>query len=545
MEPSGTNRKTWKRILSSRSFRIVVLLALAAGVAWWWYGRTYTIRISPETTYLTEPLRPDGTVDYIAACNARLSKGVTANNNAAIPLFKAIGPGMLDPKTLQITLDYLGLQLPANGKYFVPWPDFATANPSSTTMTASGNDPEEPSEAMSGLWTAGECPRLAKFLDLNRAPLDLVVQASRRERFYVPWLPSKPNGRFIDWAYNVPLQQFLSLSRTLLARASGRFAVGDFQNAWQDMLTCHRLARLLGQHGSLIATMVSYSVDANAGRIEEKWLSSGKLTQPQARTMLSDLQALPPLQGVRESLCVGERIVVLDFIGLLATEGIERGLVQVQGFKPGPSQLDSVPAKPERSVDWNQAMIQVNAHFDRLDHAVSGSTWQARKKAMDDIEADMQQTRQAHQPSAPAWLGKYLPSSVTDWWQLQQLKSLCRDKPGDFIMGVLGGSFGRAVEVEQKAMVRSQLVQVALALEICKLQKGKYPADLSALTPEYFKAVPLDPFTDKPLLYKPSAKGFLIYSGGPNAKDDGGVERGKGGEDDIAVQVGPAQENGK
>ena len=530
-------------MLSNRSFRIVALLAIAAGVAWWWYDRTYTITISPETTYLTEPLRPDGTVDYLAAFNARLSKGVTADNNAAIPLLKALGPGMLDPKTLQRTLDYLGVQLPPGGKYMVIWPDFATANPSSTPRTAAGLDPEEPDEAMIRLWTPGECPRLAKFLDLNKSPLDQIVQACRRERFYLPLFSTKPSGRFVELSYQ-PLQKYLSVTRALMARASGRLAAGDFENAWQDLLTSHRLARLLGKNGTLIAGLVSYSIDAIGNKVEEKWLSSGKLTQSQARIMLRDLQALSPMPSMREPLCEGERLFVLDFISLLATEGMDRGFQLMQASSPSP---DSGPGKPENTVDWNQAMIRVNAHFDHMDRAIRELTWKARKKALDAIEAQMRQTAQAYQISGLAWVGKYLPASFADRWERQRYKSQCREKPGDFVMAMIVGSFGRVPELEEKAKLRNQLVQVALALEICKLQRGKYPADLSALAPEYLETVPLDPFSEKSLVYKPSSTGFLIYSVGPNGKDDGGVEHpaSGSGQDDIAVRVGPDQKNGK
>src|SRR5215467_16284740 len=50
------------------------------------------ITISKETTYLTEPLRPDGYPDYVAALNQRMSEGVTPDNNAAVLLMKAFGP---------------------------------------------------------------------------------------------------------------------------------------------------------------------------------------------------------------------------------------------------------------------------------------------------------------------------------------------------------------------------------------------------------------------------------------------------------------------
>ena len=44
------------------------------------------ITIGKETTYITEPLRPDGYPDYVAALNRRASEGVTPENNAARPV---------------------------------------------------------------------------------------------------------------------------------------------------------------------------------------------------------------------------------------------------------------------------------------------------------------------------------------------------------------------------------------------------------------------------------------------------------------------------
>src|SRR3954466_16399265 len=49
--------------------------------------------ISKETTYFTAPVRADGTIDYVEAINARLSRGVTPENNAGIPLLDAAEAG--------------------------------------------------------------------------------------------------------------------------------------------------------------------------------------------------------------------------------------------------------------------------------------------------------------------------------------------------------------------------------------------------------------------------------------------------------------------
>jgi hypothetical protein len=53
------------------------------------------VTISKETTYITEPLRPDGYPDYLAALDQRRSEGVTPENNAAVPLMRALGPGII------------------------------------------------------------------------------------------------------------------------------------------------------------------------------------------------------------------------------------------------------------------------------------------------------------------------------------------------------------------------------------------------------------------------------------------------------------------
>src|SRR5438094_5975588 len=51
-----------------------------------------TFTIGKETTYVTGPLDKDGYIDYAAALNERLGRGVTPENNACVLLWKALGP---------------------------------------------------------------------------------------------------------------------------------------------------------------------------------------------------------------------------------------------------------------------------------------------------------------------------------------------------------------------------------------------------------------------------------------------------------------------
>jgi hypothetical protein len=69
-------------------------------------------------------------------------------------------------------------------------------------------------------------------------------------------------------------------------------------------------------------------------------------------------------------------------------------------------------------------------------------------------------------------------------------------------------------------------LQVLLALEHYRRDRGGCPEKLAELTPGLMKVVPLDPFDGKPLRYKKVADGVIVYSVGQDGIDNGGnIER--------------------
>jgi len=65
-------------------------------------------------------------------------------------------------------------------------------------------------------------------------------------------------------------------------------------------------------------------------------------------------------------------------------------------------------------------------------------------------------------------------------------------------------------------------LQAALGCERYRLAHGKWPTTLDAIVPQYLSAVPLDPFSGQPLLYRLLPDGVAIYSVGANGVDDQG-----------------------
>ncbi len=75
-------------------------------------------------------------------------------------------------------------------------------------------------------------------------------------------------------------------------------------------------------------------------------------------------------------------------------------------------------------------------------------------------------------------------------------------------------------------MAKHELMRVAVALAWWKLDHGTdaagYPEALEDIVPRYLSAVPIDPFSGKPLIYERRGDGYLVASVGSNGVYDGG-----------------------
>ena len=96
----------------------------------------------------------------------------------------------------------------------------------------------------------------------------------------------------------------------------------------------------------------------------------------------------------------------------------------------------------------------------------------------------------------------------------------------------LGGPLAR----ETGCLATLRLGLTAVALEQFRAAHSRYPDTLSELSPEYSSSALVDPFDGQPLRYKKKAGGYLLYSIGPDLKDNSG-ERMKEGQGDLAFAV--------
>jgi len=89
-------------------------------------------------------------------------------------------------------------------------------------------------------------------------------------------------------------------------------------------------------------------------------------------------------------------------------------------------------------------------------------------------------------------------------------------------------SMQQAAVKHKQVMAHERLLMTELALRCYRSEKSHLPARLDELVPGYLSNVPQDPFSGRPLIYRPQGKNWLLYSVGLDGLNDGGKPAGRG-----------------
>lgn len=486
------------------------------------------VTLSKQTTFVTKPLREDGYVDYVAALNHAASEGVTPENNAAVLLCRAFGPGEIQAETRERFFRMLGIDpLPKQGKYVVAFSAYTRRLVKQREAAGEQRDEDEYLDTLYNdfgqiterPWSEKEFPEMVRWLRLNEEPLRLIVAATRRPRFYTPMIapPDKDQPGALIAVLLPMLQQTREAARLLKARAMRRLGEGNVAAAWQDLLACHRLGRLVGQDPTLVGALVGIAVDGMACTGDAHLIHHGKPRAGQARKMRADLKSLGPLPSMAEKINTGERYMYLDVVCALARG--DTGLLDLLGrVDQGPSAIVTSALKTAAGVliDWDVVLRSGNSWYDRMVEALSKPTHAQRAEAMRTLEEQVRAI--ADEAKDPKKLiGSFLSG--------ESPRRVVSRRMANLLTALLVPAVMAARTAEDRAVTLARLDQIAFALAAYRADHGSYPKRLAALVPKYIAKLPADLFTGRPFRYELEDEGFLIYSLGPNMKDNGGKDR--------------------
>lgn len=324
-----------------------------------------------------------------------------------------------------------------------------------------------------------------------------------------------------------------------------RLHEGRPEQAWEDILACHRLARLVGQGPTLADAVRAFSCEKTTCAAEEALLAHGPLAASQIATMRADLKQLPPLPKVADKLDVGERFIYLDMVSRASRQGAA-SIAQIaapelieldpdlEGLKGTVDLL--VQHSSHTKIDWDLILRMGNLWYDQLVEACRRPTRAERKEALDKLDADFRRLKKTAEDTVS------FEESMRG-----NPRQAFSERVGQVFLSILFVPWDSSLKSQDCWTMRVELNSLAFALAAYRADHGVYPEKLADLVPDYVEKLPADFFSGSKPHYRREGTGYLLYSVGPNGKDDGG----KGHEDrendeewdDVSVRVaGPEEE---
>jgi hypothetical protein len=262
---------------------------------------------------------------------------------------------------------------------------------------------------------------------------------------------------------------------------------GDMRPALTSCRAALNAARSVGDEPLIISQLVRTACDAVACQSAERALSQGEAPADE----LLALQRLLQHEAAFPALLVatrGERAMIHETLDALESGGSSLG--QVLGNEPRPARLR------KWAFGW-----YLRDRF-RADHPRVLALMTRRIREVQLPPHEQAAAEQAFEAEVRALPPDEAPATRTLLPAVEKLG---------------------AAERRRLANVRSMIAVVAA--ERYRLEHGAWPESLDRLVPAEMTEVPLDPFDGKPLRYRRTAGGVVVYSVGEEGKDDGGQVR--------------------
>jgi hypothetical protein len=386
------------------------------------------LAISRETTWITEPLRSDGTPDYPAWITRKYAAGVTSENNAAVVLSQ---------------LRMIG--------------DVRNPGPFPAAFVA------QHGRALLAPWSLFDAPLIAIWLRLNDSNIENAEQIVRSHPRY--WVP--PPG---DMAMDAPSPSRLGvrvIANAVRARTLRRAAARDTDGARRDLMLGLRLAALVDQGPWLVDRLVGAAVRGIAAEPVVALANPSPPDRVAAAALLAELRALPPSTPLDEVLDVTERLQMLaGYLDLYraarrspqawrerlsAVLGANEPFYEILGRTPPPPNLRRIPAW---AIDWNALFRRINECWlePGCDAGFAAAAQELESPAFDRLLDRARTEPEARRRIARAFLTLQTPATVMN---------------------------ARVSWDEQVAIARTGLVSAAAAL--WHVDHGRYPESAAAL----------------------------------------------------------------
>jgi len=367
-----------------RWFWCVLILLIV--LVFWTIGsqfRAVPLRISKETTYFTEPLKPDGkSIDYLAALeNVFYSDRMDSEDNGYRLLVEHFGETLVeDPVGLESIRQKLGLDFPiAESKneyqypfkviddyidgpgYDVEWirkQDAVLSNPlNSEDLNTKVYDKIDAREIFENRlqrpWTVTDIPTMKSWLEQSRDHLDVVSIAVRKPIFEIPILSSNDEQALLKSGSN-QISNLRSLAWDLVFRSYFRLGIGDVDGAIHDVATCKLLGRHLQNGHCMAHRMVGIAIESIGNSIGLAGWKGADVSREQIKEIMA-FESIAPKYSGTDKLNLYHRCRTLE------------GIMSVSRMFEYKTKDDELKKLLDMGVNWNIVANVINKEFDFIE----------------------------------------------------------------------------------------------------------------------------------------------------------------------------------
>ena len=388
--------------------------------------------------------------------------------------------------------------------------------------------------------TAEQKPLINKWLADNKEILDLVIAGTQKPYYWQKY----EEGGGVEGMMSIPmphLTEFRRLAYALRWRAQLHAEQGRYEEAFDDLKSCYRLGRHLKDGPFLIEQLVGFSIERTATEALlhifcEHEIDLVRLTKLQQdfEEMLADEDFTVDFEA--------EKLFLFDEIqrsftgshylgeGHIIPKHIYELYPMVQVIESLSADSQSISPAKKQEPSWVSKFISDVRYeiYELGDLIYEAGSFVKKNCYILFLHPNKQETFQAAQKFYDYWerMKVKTPGQIqTEAIDIEEVHK--KVIAGNVLLELLAPALARCVELSHLNECDVKSLIAIIALLRYEKRSGHYPDDLQELTSAgYLKELPMDPYSDKPLIYKRTDDNFLLYSVGPNFTDDGG-ESGK------------------
>jgi len=348
-----------------------------------------------------------------------------------------------------------------------------------------------------------ELEYISPWVRQNEAAWQEFLAGSAKSYCYRPYTNDPNNNKSvfsIPLPPLVPLKDFARMAawRSRIDRDQGRL-----QQSIEDCLAIARAAGHWQGKGKLVEQLVGIAISSLGHAEILSVLANQKISANELQSLQEQLSQIYP-GGYPLINMEGERLAFMDIVQRSFTDGGPGGGHLIPGLWDEYTESPSPDPDVSEKLFFMPLYTAASMVHARRDATVAKANeiyaLQNEVARMTPYQRHVSNIKTAHEIMYESWLNQRF-----------------------FLIQIFIPATATVSDIVYRSKMHHEATLAILALLRWRLQKDQYPATLGELVAAGFlNELPMDPWSDKPLVYKKTDDDFILYSVGLNFTDDGG-----------------------